>query len=30
VLLLLLLCIGIAFSSFIQRLPAELGRRWKK
>ena len=30
VLLLLLLCIGIAFSSFIQRLPAEIGRRWKK
>jgi di/tricarboxylate transporter len=30
VLLLLLLCIGIAFSAVLRRLPAEIGRRLKR
>jgi tetratricopeptide (TPR) repeat protein len=27
---LLVICIGIAFSAVLQRLPAEIGRRWKR
>jgi len=29
VLVLLLVCIGIAFSAILARLPAEIGRRWR-